>query len=249
MRRIDELVTLSRFGEAESALGELNAANPADWRIAWYRGRCLLAQGKTRETLDAFQHILDELPGELAPKQALGRAYEEHGEIERAIEYYDAVSSADPSFTSAAFGLARCCEKRNDKARAAEAYRRVPSSSSRYAAAQVALARLLTSDKLGDPTVDDLQQASEAVESLAGLMDGIEVHRLRADVLAAAARVAQQGATMPSGGRILGQPFAARDLRRAAEHELRTCARIALTNDERIRFVDEANSVRPRTWV
>ncbi len=248
LRRLDELVSLGRWADAEIGLDEVQKEAPQDWRLAWYRGRALLAQGKTQETLTTFHAILDELPGELAPKQALGRAYEAHGELDRAIGYYDAVSKADPSFTSAAFGLARCLEKKKDKAGAAEAYRRVSSTSSRFGAAQMALARLLVSSSLGPLTNDELVLASDAVEALAGIMEGLEVHRLRADVLVAAAKHVEQ--TKRSGGeaRVLGMPLVGRDLRRAAEAELRTCARIVGNDDERIRFVDEANRIRPVTW-
>jgi serine/threonine-protein kinase PknG len=246
LRRVDELVSLGRYEDAEKGMAEVQSASPQDWRLPWYRGRALLAQGKTQETLETFHAILDELPGELAPKQALGRAYEAHGEIDRAVGYYDAVSKADPSFTSAAFGLARCLEKKRDKAGAAAAYRRVPSTSSRFGAAQMALARVLVAPHLGAPSDDDLAGASEAVEALAGIVDGIEIHRLRADVLLAAARAgeARRRATAP----VLGKTRA-RDQRSAAEAELRTCARMAGTDDERIRFVDEANRVRPMTWI
>ncbi len=37
-------------------------------------------------------------------------------------------------------------------------------------------------------------------------------------------------------------------LRRAAEEELRSCARLAGKGDDRLRWVDEANRVRPVTW-
>ena len=249
LRRLDELVSLGQWAEAELGLASVQAEAPNDWRLAWYRGRSLLAQGKTVETLQTFHAILDELPGELAPKQALGRAYEAHGELDRAIGYYDAVSKADPTFTSAAFGLARCLEKKRDKAGAAEAYRRVPSTSSRFGGAQMALARLLVSAQLGPLTNDELIGASDAVEALAGIMEGLEVHRLRADVLIAAAT--HVGKARRGGGgdaRVLGMPLVGRDLRRAAEAELRTCARIVGNDEERIRFVDEANRIRPVTW-
>ena len=49
--------------------------------------------------------------------------------------------------------------------------------------------------------------------------------------------------------RVLGLPLKAKVLRRAAEEELRACARMAGVEAERIRWVDEANRVRPVTWV
>ena len=260
LRRIDELITIERFADAESSLAEVQktidasiakpgVATPpvSDWRLGWYRGRCLLAQGKTAETLRVFEGILNEMPGEVGPKQAFARAHEASGDLDSAVRYYDAVSRADASFTGAAFGLARCLERKGDRAGAAEAYRRVPTTSSRYAQAQVALARLLLKSDGLTPDLPALTGASDAVEAIAGQLEGLEVHQLRAELLEAAARFAETGGT--GNVAILGRPLVAGTLRRAAEDELRTCARIAATDDERVKWVDEANRVRPVTWV
>jgi serine/threonine-protein kinase PknG len=246
LRCVDELVTLGRFPDAEKRLSDIQAARPDDWRLAWYRGRSLLAQGKTQETLGAFESILGEMPGELAPKQAVARAHEASGNLDQAIKYYDAVSKADAGFTGAAFGLARCLERKQDRAGAAEAYRRVPTTSSRYTLAQVALARLLINGDAG-PTLSDLTGASDAVEAVAGQLEGVEFHRLRADLLILAAQFTETGGS--GDAKILGRALKSGTLRRAAEDELRSCARMAPTTDERIHWVDAANKVRPVTWV
>ncbi len=47
---------------------------------------------------------------------------------------------------------------------------------------------------------------------------------------------------------ILGVPIAEKPLREAAEQALRHCAHFAPTFDERIALVDEANSIREKTW-
>ena len=245
LRCVDELVTLGRFADAEGLLGKIQAARPDDWRLAWYRGRCLLAQGKTQETLGAFESILGEMPGELAPKQAVARAHEASGNLDQAVRYYDAVSKADAGFTGAAFGLARCLERKGDRAGAADAYRRVPTTSSRYTQAQIALARLLLK---ADPiSLPDLTGASDAVEAVAGQLEGVDFHRLRADLLVRAADFKETGGT--GDVKILGRPLHAGSLRRAAEVELRSCARMAGTAEERVQWVDAANRVRPVTWV
>jgi serine/threonine-protein kinase PknG len=248
MRTVDELVSVARFADAEERLGALQKEHPNDWRLAWYRGRWLLAQGKTKETIAAFEAIMGELPGEVAPQQALGRAYEEEGTLERAIAYYDAVSRADPSLTSAALGLARCLEKKKDKTHAVGAYRRVPAGSSRYAQAQMALVKLLVSDLAGEPSRTEIEQAAVALEGLEGLVDGIEIHKLRAAFYVAAANhVTSAGWTKKDGEQLVGVEPRAGELRAAAEKELRTCARFAGTEAERYDLVDEANRVRPLT--
>jgi serine/threonine-protein kinase PknG len=259
LRRLDELITLGRFPEAEALTTTIQTAHPADWRLAWYRGRSLLAQGKTQETLAAFEAILGEMPGELAPKQAVARAYEASGlvqgdpaqsaaDLDRAVRYFDAVSRADPTFTSATFGLARCLERKGDKAGAAEAYRRVPATSSKFRQAQMALARLLLRRTGGaHPGLSDLTGASDAIEAIAGQLEGLEAHRLRADLLTESARFVEAGGS--GAVRILGCALASKALRSAAEQELRACARLAATDEDRVHLVDEANLVRPVTWV
>jgi serine/threonine-protein kinase PknG len=251
LRMIDELVSLGRFAEAEGGMAEVEKAKPGDWRLDWYRGKALLAQGKTQEALVAFQAMVDEFPGELAPKHALGIAYETAGELDRAIRYYDAVSRADSAFTSAAFRLARALEKKGDRPGAAAAYRRVPSTSSRFGHAQMALARLLITPERGKlhAPVADLEAASTAVQALDGLMDGLEVHLLKADLLTEAAHAAEGIKSALSDIKILAVALVEEDLRLAAEEQFRMCARQARTDEERFRLVDRANQVRPLTWV
>ena len=201
-----------------------------------------------QETLEAFESILNELPGELGPKQALGRAHEAAGAVDRAIEYYDAVSKADASFVSAAIGLARCYIRKRDLVAAAAAYRRVPSTSSRYASAQTALVRVLLDRSGGGPDANRVLSAAIAVEGLDGLVAGLDMHRLRADVFIAAARVAAAGRQPPDQSqKVLGVPFEEKDLRLRAEDELRACGRTANTEAEKFAFIDQANAIRPVT--
>jgi serine/threonine-protein kinase PknG len=251
LRMVDELVTLGRFAHAEERMAEVQKEAPADWRLAWYRGRALLAQGKTQETLQAFRAMVDELPGELAPQHALGLAYEASGSLDDAIRYYDAVSRADSSFVSAAMRLARCLEKKGDRAGSAAAFRRVQSSSSRYGHAQMALARLLITPEPSKqaPPIADLVAASEAVAALDGAMDGLEVTTLRADLFHMAALAAAGASSrLPGDTKILGVGPREVDLRLAAEDAYRACGRQAKTDEERFALVDRANQVRPITW-
>lgn len=249
LRVADTLTSLGRAKEAEEAFDALEKEKPNDWRVRWYRARLLLATGDATATLAAFEALAGELPGELAPQQAIGIAYEKAGDLASAMRYYDAVSRADASFASASLRLAKCCEKNGDKPGAIAGYRRVPSSSSRFPEAQMALARLLiTGDAGNPPAIDVLVQASEAIESLDGLVDGLEAHRLRADLLAAAAdAVSRRTKTRGGDAKILGLALEEVPLRTAAEDEYRQCAKQAKTDDARIALVDRANEVRPLT--
>ena len=250
LRSIDGLVEQGELAAAEKELAELGQApSTTDWRIAWYRARLLLASGKLPDSIARFEAILDDLPGELGPKQALARACELSGDLDRAVRYYDTVSRADPSFTAAAFGLARCLERKGDRPGAAAALDRVTAASSRYTAAQLEKARVLTSDPARLDMVQ-LGQASTALEGIKGAIEGLEVHRVGADVLRSAAELLERkAAPADASARILGVPLLATSLRLAAEGELRACARFAPSEAEKVQLIDEANRVRPMTFL
>ncbi len=72
---------------------------------------------------------------------------------------------------------------------------------------------------------------------------------LTSELLAAALRLVEQGtATGNNRSRLLGRELVERDLRFGLERSYRTLARGADSRGERIRLVDRANLVRPRTW-
>lgn len=249
LRTVNEQIKLGAFDDAEQRLTRLDAGGgPADWQIAWYRGQLRLAQGRAHEALAAFQAVHDEIPGELAPKLALARAYELLGDGERALYYYDLVSRADPAYTSAAFGVARCLRQRGDRDGAAAAFQRVPTSSSRYARAQVGLVQTLLAPQPGPPGLAELSRASAAIEGLGDSISGLERHQLGAQVLRQAAALVEARAIAPSPSvQILKTPLLANRLRLGAEQELRACARFVNQRAEKIRLIDEANRVRPLT--
>jgi serine/threonine-protein kinase PknG len=245
---VNALIELGAFDEAEQRLAKLESAGARDWRTAWYRGRLWLAQGQAEPAAGAFDAVFGELPGELAPKLALGMAYELAGDLDRAIHYYDTVSLAERSAATAALGLARCLERRGDREGAAAAFQRVASGSSRYVRAQMGLAQVLLAARSGPPGAPELARAAGAIEGLRGSVDRIELHRLSAELLRIAAGLVEAGAVPPSPtATVLGVPLQASELRLGAEQELRACARFATGRRAKVRFVDDANRVRPLT--
>ena len=97
------------------------------------------------EARTSFAAVYHPLPGELAPKLALGMACEADEQFAQAAGWYDIVSRTDPAFTAATFGLARCRLEVGDRAGALAAYDRVPDSSSAYLEAQTARIQRLVS--------------------------------------------------------------------------------------------------------
>jgi serine/threonine-protein kinase PknG len=246
LRLADYYITEANFTEAEKLLAQAQAKDQFDWRVAWSTGRKLLAQNRGREALDAFDRVYFELPGELAPKLALGVAAEMAGDWQRAIHFYDVVSRTDPAFTSASFGLARCLAESADRAGAAGAFCRVPTTSNLYTQAQMAMARTLLRTKPSAPGENDLVQAAKAIEALT--VEGLTLHRLGADLLLCAVEQMEAQRVQPgSGNKLLGCDMQIASLRTGAERELRACAHFAKTRAEKVDYVDQANRVRPRT--
>ena len=86
----------------------------------------------------SFELVYRVLPGELAPKLALGVCEELANRPAEAAAWYEIVSRTDPSYTTATFGLARCRLACGERAAALAAYARVPESSIAYDEAQTA---------------------------------------------------------------------------------------------------------------
>ncbi|HEX4292372.1 MAG TPA: tetratricopeptide repeat protein, partial [Trebonia sp.] len=137
------LVVAGDADQAEAHLAELAAVDSTDWRIAWYTGLCELARSRPDQAGAAFSAVYDELPGELAPKLALGFAAEAAGHAAVARHYYQTVWAIDRSCVSAAFGAARASLAGGDRVAAIAAVAAVPPTSSYHAAAQIAAIRLL----------------------------------------------------------------------------------------------------------
>ncbi len=234
---------------AQQVLDRIDAADRWEWRAWWDRGLLALATGEPPEALTAFDSVYRYLPGELAPKLALAVASESAGDIASAARWYDIVSRTDPSFTTAAFGLARCRLATGDRTGAVEAYNRVLETSSAYLEAQLGAARALVgSNGASGPDMTDLTTACAAIDHLT--LDGEQRASLTRDLFQAALNLMRTGRVRPDPQvTFLGEPLTERRLREGLERAYRTLAHLAATPEERIRLVDVANQVRPRTLV
>ncbi|MCP2731954.1 tetratricopeptide repeat protein [Limnofasciculus baicalensis] len=245
LRLANSLIDISDYDEAEQILTEVEKKDPWDWRVLWYKGRSLMAQKKGKEAQAAFDQVYFDLPGELAPKLALGLAAELAGNSQLAIKMYDLVSRTDPSYTTAAFGLARCLSHSGNRKAAVAALERVPQTSSLFTRSRVEVARTLINIQHSPPGTTELQEASSAIETLT--LEGMDCYRLAKQVLETTLNLVTSKTVSPvSSIKILGQPMEELHLRQGLEKALRDMAHL-VTGEEKIRLVDEANRVRPRT--
>jgi serine/threonine-protein kinase PknG len=245
LRRARALLEAGREDEANGVLDAIAAEDPWEWRVDWCRGLLHLALDEPDSAMRDFEQVYLCMPGELAPKLAVGYAAERTGELDVATRFYDIVSRTDPGFTSAAFGLARCLLAQGDRDGAIAAYDRVPEDSSAYVEAQVAKAEILLEE--GARSLPDVVAAGAIVQRTR--LAGEARARLAAAVLGAALPLVHANGVAPTVPTLLGHPFDEEGVRLGLEATYRELARHAGSAAERIELVDRANEVRPRTIV
>ncbi len=239
-------VLLAVGDDPGSVLDEVAAADPWEWRVEWYRALHHLARGEPAAAAEAFSRVWTELPGELAPRLGAALAAESAGEHERAAQLYERVISVDSTYVSAAFGLARCRVAVGDRTGAVAAYQRVPPSSATYQGAQVAAARALIGDGAATGATE-LRQAAATVERLQ--LDAVERASLAAEILERALGAGPDQLRDLGDATLLGHRVDETGIRRGLELTYRELARLSADPAEKVRLVDRANEVRPRTLV
>ncbi|HTN78963.1 MAG TPA: tetratricopeptide repeat protein, partial [Acidimicrobiales bacterium] len=238
-------VNAGDFDSAIAILKGVAASDPWEYRASWYAGMIHLATDEPAKAFSCFDSVHSAVPGELAPKLALGCAAERSGDPNTAARWYDRVSRTDPSYTTATFGLARCALALHRPQDAIDAYDRIPESSHVYLRAQTAKAYVLMGKSTDQTTLADVRVAEGVVQALPESSQ--ERWELISCVFEKAHAVQQAGALAPPSGHVLGQPFTDNGLRRGREEAARHLARFAPTSAQRIALVDLANEVRPRT--
>ena len=232
-------VEVGRFGAARQLIASVSGAEPDSWRTMWSKAVVELADpsGDRSVASAAFAQIAQVLPGELAPKVALALTHEVSGRPHDAAGWYDLVSRVDASYPSAAFGLARVRALSGDRAGAIDAYGRVPADSS--LADEASRDRVVASvaTNAATPSGSDVATALSQLDRLT--LDIGQAAELRCTVYESALALVGTAEHQAVG-------LDERELRQRLEAAYRELAR--LRPADRIRLVDLANRVRPRTW-
>ncbi|WP_433440165.1 tetratricopeptide repeat protein [Nonomuraea sp. CA-141351] len=224
--------------EAPVVLSELEKELPGDWRVNWYRGVLSLATRQLDQAVSMFDWCLSALPGELAPKLALAFALECAGKP--AATWYEGVWRTDHSYVSAAFGLARSGRM--------SVLDEVPAHSIYRMPAQVAQAiSVVRRPDLGVLVTDDLVGAADRLSRQSGL-DPRRRDVLTAELLTSALAWLKTNSP-PKDAQLAGAPLTEVGLRRQLESIYRKLAVAAESRQERHALIDQANAVRPRTWL
>ncbi|MCL7377782.1 tetratricopeptide repeat protein [Streptomyces sp. 35G-GA-8] len=194
---------------ARVAVGALAAH---DWRLHWHQGLLHLARDRVESALECFDLVYAAIPGEYAPKLALGYCHEVLGRPKEAMVLYGAVWHRNHALGGAAFGLARIHLADRKPRLALDCLEAVPADSRHRTAARTAMVRILADPPVdgSPPTVASARQAWVALHRLTlkeGLTDRHAQERLRADLqellllLVTTARGSEQSRTVRGRGR------------------------------------------------
>ncbi|GLF93201.1 tetratricopeptide repeat protein [Streptomyces yaizuensis] len=205
-----------RAAECDAAGAELDRAGTAvgalaahDWRLHWHRGLLRLVQGRVGDARDCFETVYAAIPGEYAPKLALGYCHEKLDRTDRAGQLYDAVWQRNRALGGAAFGLARIHLAAGRPQEALDRLGAVPADSRHRTAARTAMVRILADPPPdgGPPDPAAVSRAWVALDRLSrkeGLTDRHAQERLRTDLLELLLHLAAPQRTAPGAGDPLG---------------------------------------------
>ena len=226
-------------GQVELVVKEMLAADPWEWRAVWLSGLAAMQTQNYRASQQAFNAVYGQVPGELAPKLALGLACELGGEADLAERLYLTCASTDANYVApAAFGMARVRAARGDIGAAVAALDLVPPTSRSFTEA-----RRLRALHLYE-SADSLPVLSQAMSSIDGVrLDQVEKAELTGQILERALHLVQTAG--PNAQVKIGNyPADDASLRDGLEQTYRALAGAAPTEVERYAMVDKANGVR-----
>ncbi|MFP1626408.1 tetratricopeptide repeat protein [Streptomyces sp. 5K101] len=185
-------------GLAEERLGERARY---DWRLDWHQGLIDLASGRTADAWRRFDAVYRAIPGEYAPKLALGYCHEKlavappgddeppklprppadrEQNVAQAKKFYEAVLQRNHAMGAAAFGLARIHLAQDEWQKACAYLDSVPPDSRHRTAARTAVVRIHVNRR--SPV--DAYAALHRLTNDEGLTDGPAQDRIRTELLA-----------------------------------------------------------------
>jgi len=204
LRLAEVLIDLGMFSQVEAELAWAQRLDPKSWKVPWYTGRFLEAQGQFAAAADKYKELLDELPGELPPLQALARVSASQGDDTTAIRLYTSVLKAEPSNTDAILGITNSLLNLQQWDEVTKVLSGVSESVAKYVDAQLLLADLYL-NRIAPLTGQNIEHASHAVNALAGRTEDARYYLARGDVYRAAWKLARTN-QLPPNVTIAGVP-------------------------------------------
>jgi serine/threonine-protein kinase PknG len=230
---------LRRRDIVDQIVNEMLGEDPWEWRAVWVGGLAALDAGDFSSAQSSFNAVYGQVPGELAPKLALGLACERGKEGDIAEALYQTCASTDANYVAAAaFGMARIRAARGDVTSAVQALDLVPSTSRSYPEARRLRALQLYESGQGLPALSQAMNSIEGVQ-----LDPRERGELTAQILERAiSEVGKNGAT--NNLKVGAYEAEEETLRDGLEATYRQLAGIETDEARRYALVDKANAVR-----
>jgi serine/threonine-protein kinase PknG len=216
LRLAEVYIDQGEYTQALSEVTNVQRKSPGHWKVAWYTGRLLEAEGKLSAAADQYRELVADLPGELPPQQALGRVYARMGNDAVAVDWYLKVLKADPGNTDAILGVTHCLLNLQRWDDATRILSSVNEAAAKYVDAQLLLCDLYLA-RVKPLTITNVQQASQVMQSLAGRTEDPRYYLARGDVYHTAWQLIKKH-RLPKSTAIVGVANAeSRTLGKAAE--------------------------------
>jgi serine/threonine-protein kinase PknG len=248
LRITEVLIEQGEFSQALAEVTKVQRMAPGNWKIAWYTGRLLEAEGKLTAATDQYRELMSDLPGELPPQLALARVSARQGNDSIAVDLFTSVLKADPGNTDAILGVTNSYLNLKRWDDAAQVLSGVSEAAAKYVDAQLLLCDLYI-NRMQPLSIQNVERASHAVETLSGRTEDARYYLIRGDIYRAAWQLARQQ-KLPVKADIAGVPDARpRTLGLAAEESYKQYLLRASQPDNRETIVRHKLEVAPwRLW-
>ncbi len=248
LRITEVLIEQGEFSQALAQVTKVQRMAPGNWKIAWYTGRLLEAEGKLTAATDQYRELMADLPGELPPQLALARVSAHQGNDAIAVDLFSSVLKADPGNTDAILGVTNSYLNLKRLDDAAQVLSGVSEAAAKYVDAQLLLCDLYI-NRMQPLSLQNVERASHAVETLSGRTEDARYYLIRGDIYRAAWQLARQQ-KLPDKADIAGVPDARqRTLGLAAEESYKQYLQRASQPDNRETIVRHKLEVAPwRLW-
>ena len=139
---------------------------------------------------DGYRGLIDDLPGELPPLQALARVNAKQDDDIAAVVLYKDVLNADPGNTEAILGLTSSLLNLQQWDEVTRVLSGVSEAAAKYVDAQLLLCDLYL-NRIAPLTAQNIERAAHAVHVLAGRTEDARYYLARGDVYRAAWQLAR----------------------------------------------------------
>jgi serine/threonine-protein kinase PknG len=191
LRQAEVLIEQQEMEKAQTAIEKARTLDPGNWKVTWYTARLCEARGLLRAAADHYNELVAELPGELAPQQALARVYAGTQQFARAVDLYQRVLKADPGNADVALGAADALLKEHRWQEAIQMLQGVSEASARYVEAQLLLCQAAL-NAASSVHPQDIKPAVEAIQALAGKTEDPRYYLTRGDIYSQLSFMARQ---------------------------------------------------------